>query len=308
MEKMSTLLAFILTGLNAISLSSIVSLAFGDSNPNYSLTNVIILDIVTYIFVLSLLSSFCLTENECCECCCPSNKCCLCEKKEKKPQAAEGTDNKPQKKPDCCENFYDCVYDCCCVPIGACTRKIGKHGVRYFSVVVLTIAHAGIIALCFYNISGTNFNMDSSTVFIVIIAGVAFIGNIFGMVAPCFECFAKLRYKPIPNKGQNKDNKNNNNANNNENRQDNIDVIIVKDALNAALIENENKQNNDNGNENNNNNDGNKDKEGVFQKIENINNTINTVNKINNVVGGFNKVFGVNKDDSNNNSNNKKEE
>ena len=281
MEKMSTLLAFILTGLNAISLSSIVSLAFGDSNPNYSLTNVIILDIVTYIFVLSLLSSFCLTENECCECCCPSNKCCLCEKKEKKPQAAEGTDNKPQKKPDCCENFYDCVYDCCCVPIGACTRKIGKHGVRYF-----------------YNISGTNFNMDSSTVFIVIIAGVAFIGNIFGMVAPCFECFAKecfakLRYKPIPNKGQNKDNKNNNNANNNENRQDNIDVIIVKDALNAALIENENKQNNE---------------EDVFQKIENINNTINTVNKINNVVGGFNKVFGVNKDDSNNNSNNKKEE
>ena len=304
MKKMSTLLAFILMVLNTISLTFILSLAFGITDVQYSLSLVKIVAIISYIFILSFLSSFCLTENECCECCCPADKCCLVEKKPNKqqqqPVSSEGgeTNNGGQKKQqDCCVQCCDCIYDCLFIPVSSCIRRIGKQGSRYFSAIILAVVHGGIIALCFYAASRTNEKLNTKTVIIVIICAVLIVANIFAMVAPCF-C-EKFRYKEKAKKGENKDNKENqisDEYNNDEN------VVNVKNALDAALIEN--KQNNEY-NYNNNENNENKKNDDFQQKIENTKNTINTINKINDTVNDFGKVFGINKSDVNND---KKEE
>lgn len=291
MEKMSTMLAFLLMALNTASLTGILSLAFSVTDVQYSLFGVKIVAIISYLFILSFLSSFCLTQNECCECCCPANKCCLIEKKQNKQQPVStegtGTDNKGKNNQDCCVQFCDCIYDCLFIPISSCIRKIGKQGSRYFSVIILAIVHSGMIALCFYAVSRTKEKMNTKTVIIVIICAVLIVANIFAMVAPCFQCFEKLRYKEKPKKGENKDNEEN--KINDEYKND-ANVVNVKNALDEALIEN--KQNNENSENTN--------KQDLEEKIENTKNTISTINKINNAANDFGKVFGINKSDSNN--------
>ena len=156
MKKMCTLLAFILMVLNTISLTFILSLAFGITDVQYSLFGVKIVAIISYLFILSFLSSFCLTENECCECCCPADKCCLVEKKPNKqqqqPVSSEGgeTNNGGQKKQqDCCVQCCDCIYDCLFIPVSSCIRRIGKQGSRYFSTIILAVVHGGIMLFVF---------------------------------------------------------------------------------------------------------------------------------------------------------------
>ena len=281
MEKMRTILAFLLMVLNTASLTGIVSLAFNISE--YSLHGVRIIAIISYLFILSFLSSFCLTENECCECCCPADKCCLIEKKQTKQQPVSseetGTNNKGQNNQDCCAKFCDCIYDCLCIPISSCIRKIGKQGSRYFSVIFLSIAHVGIIALCIYEVQKSKKKMVAKAVFIIIICAAIIGANIFAMVAPCFQCCEKLRYKEKEKKEkkeENQDNKINDEYKNDDN------VVKVKNALDEALVEN--KQNNEYNNENNEN----KNDQDFHEKIE---------NKNNNSSNDFGKVFGINKSD-----------
>jgi hypothetical protein len=200
MEKMCSILAFLLMALNTASLTGILALAFSISDVQYSLIGVKVIAIVSYLFILSFLSSFCLTENECCECCCPANKCCLIEKKENKQQpllSTEGTgsNSKGQKNSDCCAQCCDCIYDCLCIPISSCIRKIGKQGSRYFSVIFLALAHGAMIALCFYAVSRTSEKMNTKTIVIVVISAIIIVANIIAMVAPCFNSCEKLRYK-----------------------------------------------------------------------------------------------------------------
>ena len=292
MEKMCSILAFLLMALNTGSLTGILALAFSISDVQYSLIGVKVIAIVSYLFILSFLSSFCLTENECCECCCPANKCCLIEKKENKQQpllSTEGTgsNSKGQKNSDCCAQCCDCIYDCLCIPISSCIRKIGKQGSRYFSVIFLALAHGAMIALCFYAVSRTSEKMNTKTIVIVVISAIIIVANIIAMVAPCFNSCEKLRYKEKEKKGDNKENKINDEYKNDAN------VVNVKNALDAALIEN--KQNNVYNNENNyyqNNQD-------FQEKIENTQNTNSNINKNNNVSNDFGKVFGINKSDAN---------
>lgn len=278
MEKMRTILAFLLMVLNTASLTGILVLAFNISE--YSLHGVRILAIISYLFILSFLSSFCLTENECCGSCCPADKCCLIEKKQTKQQPVSseetGANNKGQNDQDCCVKFCDCIYDCLCIPISSCIRKIGKQGSRYFSVIILSIVHAGIIALCIYEVSKTKQKMVAKAVFIVIICAVIIGANIFAMVAPCFQCCEKLRYKEKEKKEENQDNKINDEYKNDDN------VVKVKNALDEALIEN--KQNNEYNNENKEN----KNDQDYHGKIE---------NKNNNSANDFGKVFGINQSD-----------
>jgi hypothetical protein len=291
---MCTLLAFILMVLNTISLTFILSLAFGITDVQYSLSLVKIVAIISYIFILSFLSSFCLTENECCECCCPADKCCLVEKKPNKqqqqPVSSEGgeTNNGGQKqKQDCCDQCCDCIYDCLFIPVSSCIRRIGKQGSRYFSVIFLALAHGAMIALCFYAVSRTSEKMNTKTIVIVVISAIIIVANIIAMVAPCFNSCEKLRYKEKEKKGDNKENKINDEYKNDAN------VVNVKNALDVALIEN--KQNNVYNNENNyyqNNQD-------FQEKIENTQNTNSNINKNNNVSNDFGKVFGINKSDAN---------
>ena len=306
MEKMSTILAFLLMALNTGSLTGILALAFSISDVKYSLFSVKIIAIISYLFILSFLSSFCLTENECCECCCPANKCCLIEKKPNKPHqqpvstegagtgTGTGANNKGQNNQDCCVQFCDCLYDCLFIPISSCIRKIGKQGSRYFSVIILAGVHAAMIALCIHAVSKTDEKMNTKTVIIVIICGVIVVANIFAMVAPCFKCCEKLRYKEKKKKEENKDIKENKIK---DEYKNDPDIVNVKNALDAALIEN--KQNNEY-NYNNNENNEYKNNQDFQEKIETANNTINTVNKANNVANDFGKVFGINKTDVNN--------
>ena len=306
MEKMSTLLAFIILVVNTASLTGILSLAFNLGSVNYSLASLRIVAIISYLFILSLLSSFCLTDNECCGSCCPANKCCLCEKGKKNSQSvevAEGEGNKGKKEPDCCAKFCDCLYDCLFIPIGGCIRRIGKQGTRYFSVITLCLVHVALIALCFYEVSKTNETMNGNTVGIVIISGIIIVANLFSMIAPCFNCCDKFRYKEKGEKEQKKDDKENK-IKDEEIKQDD-DVVQVKNALDAALIEN--KQNNEYNNNKEISEDKNKqehtdetNKNDLTEKIENAKKTISTVEKINNAMNDFGKVFGVNKNDSNN--------
>jgi len=306
MEKMSTLLAFIILVVNTASLTGILSLAFNLGSVNYSLASLRIVAIISYLFILSLLSSFCLTDNECCGSCCPANKCCLCEKGKKNSQSvevAEGEGNKGKKEPDCCAKFCDCLYDCLFIPIGGCIRRIGKQGTRYFSVITLCLVHVALIALCFYEVSKTNETMNGNTVGIVIISGIIIVANLFSMIAPCFNCSDKFRYKEKGEKEQKKDDKENK-IKDEEIKQDD-DVVQVKNALDAALIEN--KQNNEYNNNKEISEDKNKqehtdetNKNDLTEKIENAKKTISTVEKINNAMNDFGKVFGVNKNDSNN--------
>ena len=292
MEKMCSILAFLLMALNTASLTGILVLAFSISDVQYSLIGVKVIAIVSYLFILSFLSSFCLTENECCECCCPANKCCLIEKKENKQQpllSTEGTgsNSKGQKNSDCCAQCCDCIYDCLCIPISSCIRKTGKQGSRYFSVIILALAHGAMIALCFYAVSRTSEKMNTKTIVIVVISAIIIVANIIAMVAPCFNSCEKLRYKEKEKKGDNKENKINDEYKNDAN------VVNVKNALDVALIEN--KQNNVYNNENNdyqNNQD-------FQEKIENTQNTNSNINKNNNVSNDFGKVFGINKSDAN---------
>ena len=291
---MCSILAFLLMALNTASLTGILALAFSISDVQYSLIGVKVIAIVSYLFILSFLSSFCLTENECCECCCPANKCCLIEKKENKQQpllSTEGTgsNSKGQKNSDCCAQCCDCIYDCLCIPISSCIRKTGKQGSRYFSVIILALAHGAMIALCFYAVSRTSEKMNTKTIVIVVISAIIIVANIIAMVAPCFNSCEKLRYKEKEKekKGDNKENKINDEYKNDAN------VVNVKNALDAALIEN--KQNNVYNNENNyyqNNQD-------FQEKIENTQNTNSNINKNNNVSNDFGKVFGINKSDAN---------
>jgi len=311
MEKMSTLLAFIIMVINTGSLTGILALAFNIPDVQYSLVGVRIIAIISYLFILSLLSSFCLTENECCGTCCPADKCCICKNKKRNPQAESvevtesgtGADNKGKKNPDCCEKFCDCLFDCLFIPIGSCIRKIGKQGSRYFSIITLSVVHAGMIALCFYAPTRTGEKMNAKTVGIVIISGVIIVANLFSMIAPCFNCSDKFRYKEKGEKEQKKDDKENK-IKDEEIKQDD-DVVQVKNALDAALIEN--KQNNEYNNNKEISEDKNKqehtdetNKNDLTEKIENAKKTISTVEKINNAMNDFGKVFGVNKNDSNN--------
>ena len=285
MEKMRTILAFLLMVLNTGSLTVILAIAFSIKDVQYDLIGVKIISIVSYLFILSFLSSFCLTEHECCECCCPANKCCLCEKKPKKAGAVnvESSNNKGQKNQDCCAQCCDCLYDCLFIPIGACTRKIGKQGSRYFSVFILVVAHGGMTALCFYAVSKTKEKMNTKTVIIVAICIVMIVANLFAMIAPCFPCCEKLRYQPIEKKNTNKDE-------NNDKYKNDTNVVQVKDALDTALIEN--KQNNEYNHYNNN--QQYMDNGNIYGKNENVNNNFNTGN---NTANDFGKVFGVNKGD-----------
>ena len=162
MQSMRTLLAFILTVLNFISLTSILSLSFMKSEEKNDLAFVIIVAFVSYFFGLLLLSSFCLTENECCETCCPAEKCCLCVDEKKKVE----TGNK--KKQGACQDCCDLITDCCIRPIGGCARKCGKQGVRYTSLIILSVAHLGMVILCFSSVKGKNTKMGGRTIGVVI--------------------------------------------------------------------------------------------------------------------------------------------
>ena len=305
MEKMSTLLAFIIMVINTGSLTGILALAFNIPDVQYSLVGVRIIAIISYLFILSLLSSFCLTENECCGTCCPADKCCICKNKKRNPQAESvevtesgtGADNKGKKNPDCCEKFCDCLFDCLFIPIGSCIRKIGKQGSRYFSIITLSVVHAGMIALCFYAPTRTAEKMNAKTVGIVIISGVIIVANLFSMIAPCFNCSDKLKYK---GKGEKKPNKdvNENKLKDEEVKQD-VDVIHVKDALDTALIEN--KQNNEYNNNNNEITEAKNYQEHTDETAKNdFKESIDNTNSNSNTMSDFGKVFGVNKSDANN--------
>ena len=326
MAKMSTLYATILTFLNWFSITGILSLAFMKEGIN-NLTNVIIVAFFTYLFALLLLSSFCLTENECCAACFPAEKCCFCDrdKKDNKTNGTTGDKKNGKESGNCCTGFCDCLFDCLFIPIGGCTRKLGKQGTRYIAIIILSIAHLGMAVLCFNTVRGTNESMSGNTVGIVIISIVVTIANLFGIIAPCFDCCEKLRYKETAK--EKKSEKTNNDKNQNEDNKN--DVIVYNDSIKEPFIENDysqgnkndliensnNFENNNNSNDDYNNNDNSNNYNNVFgvKKEENHNNS-NSGNNFNNVFGikkedsnnndssnNFNNVFGVNKEDSNNN-------
>ena len=328
MAKMSTLYATILTFLNWFSITGILALSFMKDGKN-NLTNVIIVAFFTYLIALLLLSSFCLTENECCAACFPAEKCCFCDrdKKDNKKGSTTGDNKKGKESENCCTGFCDCLFDCLFIPIGGCTRKLGKQGTRYIAVIILSIAHLGMAILCFYSVKGTNESMSGNTVGIVIISIVVTIANLFGIFAPCFECCEKLRYKETPKeKKSEKINNDNNRIEENKN-----DVIVYNDSIKEPFIENdysqgnkndliENSNNFDNVNNSNadyNNNDIGNNYNSVFGVRKEESNNIDSGNNFNNVFGvnkeenknndsgnNFNNVFGVNKEDNNNNSGN----
>ena len=192
MAKMNTCLALILTLLNLVSLGSIIYLSLMKVENKNNLTYVIIVAIASYFFGLILISSFCITENECCETCCPANKCCLCYENNQKGNKSKNANGKNK---ECCDKFCDCLNDCCLIPLSSCIRKIGKQGSRYCSLIFLTLAHIGIAVLCFYSIKGTTEKMSGRTIGIVIICAVITLANLFGIIAPCFNCCERLRYK-----------------------------------------------------------------------------------------------------------------
>ena len=298
MEKMRTLLAIILTVLNLISLSAILYLSFMKVKDKNNLTKVIIVDIVSYIFNLILISSFCLTENECCESCCPSDKCCLCCQERKKEN--KQTD-KNKKEKGCCQKFCDVLGDCCCIPIGSCIRKIGKHGTRYCSLIILSVAHIGMAILCFYSIKGTSEEMSWNTIVIVIICSVITLLNLFGVIAPCLNCCERLRYvKPTKKKSKpkKKENKKDNKTNDAEN-------IEVNDNAKEPFLQKDDNQNNVN--DNNNNSKNITDNSNNINNISDSNNNINKDENNNNEKSGdnFSNLFGIKREESNNTKGNK---
>ena len=260
MSKIGTLLSVILTILNWISLTLIIYLTTMKSTVENNLTKVIIVACCSYVFDLLLLVAFCLTENECCESCFPADKCCLCLQDKKYDSNAKKSTNKDGKKEgNCCQSFCNVFYDCCILPCSGCTRKIGKHGVRYCCLLILSIAHSGMIALCIYSIKKTtNNDMGENTLAIIIVCGFVTIANLFGIIAPCFDCCEKLRYKSPPKKKkksvefkkyEKKDSKNDT-KDDNKNNYDRDNIIVVEDPIKAKLLEKEN--NNNENNENNN--------------------------------------------------------
>ena len=283
MEKMRTSIAIILTLLNTISLTAILYLSFKKKSVENDLTYAIIVTIASYFFDVLLLSSFCLTENECCELCCPANKCCLYLQYDKKEgnEAQANNDKQSGSSCKCCDVFKDC----CLRPIGSCTRKMGKHGVRYCNLIILSIAHIGISLLCFYTVKQKKVEMAGDTIGIVIICIVMAIINLAGMIAPCFGCCERLRYFSSPKKGdsENKIKEENNDTNNTQKE----DVIEVNDSVKDPLIQKDaipdiNSNNTsivDNSNNNKNNNDNKETKDD----------------------NNFSNVFGIKRDESNNN-------
>ena len=276
MQSMRTLLAFILTVLNFISLTSILSLSFMKSEEKNDLAFVIIVAFVSYFFGLLLLSSFCLTENECCETCCPAEKCCLCVDEKKKVE----TGNK--KKQGACQDCCDLITDCCIRPIGGCARKCGKQGVRYTSLIILSVAHLGMVILCFSSVKGKNTKMGGRTIGVVIDCIFMVLVNLFGLIAPFFSCCEKLRY----------------------------DYVYIPEKKSETKIVEDNSVNNTNYNSNNNIEVNNNKNEPLLQKTnsqksENDNNNI-TVNSNNNddvANNNFSNVFGVNRENQNNSNN-----
>jgi len=288
MEKMRTLLAVILTSLNIISLIAILYLSFMKLKDKNNLTKVIIVDIVAYIFDLILISSFCLTENECCESCCPADKCCLyCEERKKESKQQD----KNKKERGCCQKFCDVIGDCCCIPIGSCVRKIGKHGTRYCSLIILSVAHIGMAVLCFYSIKGKKEKMRWNTTVIVIICSFMALVNLFGIIAPCLNCCERLRYVKPTKKKKSKTKDKENIFDNKTNTTENIQV---NDNVKEPFLQKDNNQNINDSN--------------TIDNSNNIsNNNINKDESYNDEKKGdnFSNVFGVKRDESNNTEGNK---
>ncbi len=273
MEKMRTLLAIILTVLNLISLSAILYLSFMKVKDKNNLTKVIIVDIVSYIFDLILISSFCLTENECCKAFCPAEKCCICFEDKRRSE----TDDKKEKK--CCKECCDIMCECFIINTGLCIRRIGKHGVRYCAIICLRLAQIGIIILCFEIIINKDNIKTGDIVSIVIVCSIAIITDIIGLVAPCLKCCKNLKYESKSNnKDVKKDKKENNEPMLSEYKTKTDDSVIPDISNNNSdfLVHENNK--NDINEEVNDNND----------KIDNKDNN-NEINKNNNI----HNVFGV---------------
>ena len=287
MAKMSTLLAGILTALNWFSITSVLALSFMKGGKN-DLTNVIIVAFFTYLFALLMLSSFCLTENECCEACFPAEKCCFCDRDKKDKQNSNSTDENKKKNKEsesCCTGFCDCLFDCLFIPIGGCTRKLGKQGTRYIALIVLSTAHIGMVILCFDCVKGTNESMGGNTIGIVIISLFVTAANLFGMFAPCFECCEKLAYKEVPKEKKSEKIKNENN----QNQENKNDLIVYNDSIKEPFIENDYSKG---------------DKSDIIENSNNFENTKSSNNNYNNNDSGnnYNNVFGVKKEDNNNNN------
>ena len=273
MAYMCTCLAFILTLLNLASLGFNLYLAFLKENTN-DLTYAIIVSIGSYIFNLILISSFCITENECCEVCCPANNCCLYFENRKKEIQSKKIN---EKERGCCDKFCDCLGECCFIPFGSCIRKIGKQGTRYFALILLTVAHIGIAILCFYSTKRKNQEMSGDTIGIVIVCAIVTLANLFGIFAPC--CIEGLRYQENTKTKSKSKNKNDITNANNTNNTNNENIIQVNNDVKEPFLQNQNTQNNLNNNSND------------FYPNNNVNNNEN--NNDNNSNSGFNKVFGI---------------
>ena len=282
MAKMHTILAFILTVLNIISLTSILYLSFMKLKNKNDLTMVIIVAIASYFFDAVLISSFCLTENECCESCCPAEKCCLCfeEKKNQK--------NEDEKAKGCCTKFCDIFKDCCFIPISSGIRKIGKQGSRYCSLIFLSAAHIGMIILCFYSVKGTSEEKRWNTNVIIAICFIVSFANLFGIFAPCFDCCEKLRYQQPKNTKKTISNEKDDMFTYDTNNTNQNDIIEVNNDK-EPLLEKNNSQENRNDNNNSN----------TMDKSNNSENNINKEEIHNDDKGGnkFAKFLGIKREE-----------
>ena len=275
MAKMNTLLAGILTILNIFSLFSILSLSFMKTKDKNDLTYVIIVAIGSVLFIILLISSFCLTENECCGTCCPAKECCLCFKEGKEDLKEKENDKKSK---DCCKVCSNLLIDCCCRPIGSCSRKIGKHGMRYCSLIFLSLAHIGMAVLCFYTTKKTNEKMYENTIIIVIICCIVVLINFLGIITPCFNCCKRCRYVSISTKELKSENKGKKNKGENINAS-NDESLEISNEQKETLIQKENS--------------------GDFDDINNnlAKNKNDTINDNHN--NDFKSIFGIKREESN---------
>ena len=192
MAKMRTSIAGILTFMNFASLTSVLAIISTTFESKDDFIYIIIVTSASYFFIFLLLSSFCLTENECFKAFCPAEKCCICFEDKRRSE----TDDKKEK---CCKECCDIMCECFIINTGLCIRRIGKHGVRYCAIICLLLAQIGIIILCFEIIINKDNIKTGDIVSIVIVCSIAIITDIIGLVAPCLKCCKNLKYESKSN-------------------------------------------------------------------------------------------------------------
>ena len=227
MAFMRSTLAYALLWLNLI-FTFLILFFFARISPKPKDLDRILLyiNLSSFVPILMLIFSFCVTKNECCSTdkevnegfaigscfglclCCGSN--CLADKpRNQVNQVQQGHPNQnPRRKKGCCDDCGDCG-NCNCggsggdgegyvclifilliafIALFCLIKACGKHISRIISVILLFLIDCSIAVLAI--ISGN----DLYRILIMVISIIAALGNILAMILPNFSCCRILNY------------------------------------------------------------------------------------------------------------------